>query len=679
MASPRREGFEEDDRRDPHVGDDPSSEASVGPDVDLLMDRVDVERRIGNWIRALDRHVAGACRADERLKPLLKLDISSGVAEERFMAQLSQHFEAAEVGLLARCLCVPLVSIRVGIVNKQGHLLCPTSTRGHLNLTLLPSSNIRVSFTGDDGLTKSLAVLSNDFESSQAVIEELSADDSGRSFLLKLPGPNILYFWCSEKSKMHGMRLLAKMKDLLRRKPSLSHLTGICRSRLDSFAVHLRAYLLGLSNASEVGSSASSSDPLMTASSMHASEGDAYSQSVGSNSPSFQLNASHTAKAQSFDQTGLGPRHDTVRNGVATGTSCIGERIKQQEDNSHSSLLFDSELATSLSTSSSQSTNPCGDVKVMGSDGCCSSPFITQPEMPSPSSSDQYSSIPLLLNLPPLQIGASKSLFSPYYCWCPPCPSSLQYSLAPHETISFDESLPLPPLSSLLSVSATGALESTIASNLPGDSPNTPTLKFPSLLPEAYIHHPLPVSSLITMPSSKQIPTFTPYMSDPIVHIPVIDVCSSGQGYLVNTGSSMSSSIPPMLPSFVSHPLIPNTESPVEKGARETLRMLMASTPSSTSPNLINVLPAVFNRIDQIFPCASVGKYGIAADGSRDISGGTMAESVKMDVLSSRVEVNDGGGDKIGLEMENHSDAEDLLPRVSDSEGYDHRMDTFSN
>ncbi|KAJ6809021.1 uncharacterized protein M6B38_164100 [Iris pallida] len=677
MASPRREGFEEDDRRDPHVGDD-LSEASVGPDVDLLMDRIDVERRIGNWIRALDRHVAGACRADERLKPLLKLDISSGVAEERFMAQLSQHFEAAEVGLLARCLCVPLVSIRVGIVNKHGNLLCPTSTRGHLNLTLLPSSNIRVSFTGDDGLTKSLAVLSNDFESSQAVIEELSADDSGRSFLLKLPGPNILYFWCSEKSKMHGMRLLAKMKDLLRRKPSLSHLTGICRSRLDSFAVHLRAYLLGLSNASEVGSSASSSDSLMTASSMmHASEGDAYSQSVGSNSPSFQLNEFHTAKAQSLDQTGLGPRHDTVRNGVASGT-CMEGRIKQQEDNSHSSLLFDGDLATSLLTLSSQSTNQCGDVKVMGNDGRSSSPFISQPEMPSPSS-DQYSSIPLLLNLPPLQIGASKSLFSPYYCWCPPCPSSLQYSLAPHETISFDESLPLPPLSSLLSVSATGALESTIASNLPGDGPNNPTLKFPSLLPEAYIHHPLPVSSLITMPSSKQIPTFTPYMSDPIVHIPVIDVCSSGQGYLVNTGSSMPSSIPPMLPSFVSHPLIPNTESPVEKGARETLRMLMASTPSSTSPNLINVLPAVFNRIDQIFPCASVGKHGIAADGSRDISGVILAESVKMDVLSSRVKVNDGDGDKIGLERENRSDAEDLLPGVSDSEGYDHTMDTFSN
>lgn len=40
-----------------------------------------------------------------------------------------QRFEASEVGMLARCLCAPLVSIRVGKVNKQGNLLCPTATR----------------------------------------------------------------------------------------------------------------------------------------------------------------------------------------------------------------------------------------------------------------------------------------------------------------------------------------------------------------------------------------------------------------------------------------------------------------------------------------------------------------------------------------------------------------------
>ncbi|KAL7265365.1 hypothetical protein ACSBR1_003186 [Camellia fascicularis] len=42
---------------------------------------------------------------------------------------IEHHFEPSKVGMLARCLCILLVSIRVGKINKQGTLLCPTSTR----------------------------------------------------------------------------------------------------------------------------------------------------------------------------------------------------------------------------------------------------------------------------------------------------------------------------------------------------------------------------------------------------------------------------------------------------------------------------------------------------------------------------------------------------------------------
>ncbi|RWW13318.1 hypothetical protein GW17_00022970, partial [Ensete ventricosum] len=42
------------------------------------------------WLQALDLQVLGACRADERSKPLFKLNVSSGPAEERLLAQLSQ-------------------------------------------------------------------------------------------------------------------------------------------------------------------------------------------------------------------------------------------------------------------------------------------------------------------------------------------------------------------------------------------------------------------------------------------------------------------------------------------------------------------------------------------------------------------------------------------------------------
>ena len=59
-------------------------------DGDLLLQRNDREDRVLQWLQALDMQVMGACRADERLKPLLKLNASSGVAEDRLLAHLSQ-------------------------------------------------------------------------------------------------------------------------------------------------------------------------------------------------------------------------------------------------------------------------------------------------------------------------------------------------------------------------------------------------------------------------------------------------------------------------------------------------------------------------------------------------------------------------------------------------------------
>ncbi|KAL2227451.1 UNVERIFIED_CONTAM: hypothetical protein Sindi_2103800 [Sesamum indicum] len=59
-------------------------------DEDLLLQGSSREDGVLQWIRALDMQVMGACRADERLKPLLKLNVSTGVAEDRLLAHLSQ-------------------------------------------------------------------------------------------------------------------------------------------------------------------------------------------------------------------------------------------------------------------------------------------------------------------------------------------------------------------------------------------------------------------------------------------------------------------------------------------------------------------------------------------------------------------------------------------------------------
>ncbi|KAF2319016.1 hypothetical protein GH714_012469 [Hevea brasiliensis] len=62
---------------------------------DLLLQQSDREDRVLQWLQALDM----------------------------------QHFEPSEVGILARCFCIPLVSIRVGKISKRGTLLCPTASR----------------------------------------------------------------------------------------------------------------------------------------------------------------------------------------------------------------------------------------------------------------------------------------------------------------------------------------------------------------------------------------------------------------------------------------------------------------------------------------------------------------------------------------------------------------------
>lgn len=59
-------------------------------DGDLLMQRSDREDRVLQWLQALHMQVIGACRADERLKPLLKSSGSSSAAEDRLLAHLSQ-------------------------------------------------------------------------------------------------------------------------------------------------------------------------------------------------------------------------------------------------------------------------------------------------------------------------------------------------------------------------------------------------------------------------------------------------------------------------------------------------------------------------------------------------------------------------------------------------------------
>lgn len=121
------------------------------------------------------------------------------------------------------------------------------------------------------------------------------------------------------------------------------------------------------------------------------------------------------------------------------------------------------------------------------------------------------------------------------------------------------------------------------------------------------------------LPTSQQIPIFTPLMSDPIVHIPVIDICSSGQGYLMSVGPAMSTSIPPMHPNLVN--LLIFESDVVVKGARETLRLLISgSSQGNRQQVMMNPLPVILTNLDEKQNNALVaGSRGLYT-GTRDIN-----------------------------------------------------------
>ncbi|TYI78282.1 hypothetical protein E1A91_D06G200300v1 [Gossypium mustelinum] len=560
-------------------------------DGDLLLQQSNREDRVLQWLQALDMQLIGACRNDERLKPLLKVNVSNGVAEDRLLAHLSQHFEPSEVGMLARCFCIPLVSVRVGKINKQGTHFHPCAIRGNLILTLLPTSDLRLSFVGDDGQTERLFTLSDKPQCAAVSIDEIPADNSGRSFLVKIPDGEVFYYWCSEKSKLLGIELLSKVKDLIKRKPSIAELTGISESRLGCFATQLRAYLFGstVSNTQASYSGPPSPNSVLHTIDVHNGQTSSTSKSLRSRHSSSQV-----LKVNALYQGSLSPRSSSFKEGLTRNLSSLRsntrDKLRRRGDNHLSeaeSLTIASPVSKVSSDGNQAETNKLPDVK--------SCPFT-------PNFLESLGK----LSLPPTLSSISQPslvspVFSPYYCWCPPGSSTLQHSAASELPLSSIESLKLPPLSSILPMNSASSL---LKPSPPLNLADVPSLDFPAFLPEPLVRLP--------MASSQQIPTFTPLICDSIVHIPVIDVCSSGQGYLVSAGPTLSTTIPPL------HPNLVNTETMVEKGARETLRLLISGSTQSNPP-LIDVLPAVLTSADEkkgIFVAGSLGLYS----GTRDVS-----------------------------------------------------------
>lgn len=386
------------------------------------------------------------------------------------------------------------------------------------------------------------------------------------------------------------------MKDILKKKPSLAELTGIRESRLKCFAIHLRAHLVGSTLTSAHTNSMMSTTPLVDSSTSGSS-----AQPLASSQKPIRSRhySSQGSKTSPFHQGGLSPRSSSFKESLLKNSSSLRnvarDKLRRRGDCAASSI----------------------------DDGCIVQPLSMKIPSSSTCSKDKPSEETVLKLLrstndlesldadPPFLGSAStvpsldSALLSPYYCWCPPSVSALQYSVGtPQLPILSTEALSLPPISSLATAKPSVLLAPKQPLNLGDVSP----LDLPPLLPDPLVRLPL------TLPVSQQIPTFTPLICDPIVHIPFIDVCSSGQGYLVSAGPGMSTGIPPLHPNLVS-PLIPEAESVVEKSARETLRLLMNSSNQPNTP-LMSVLPS--------FLPSSEDKLSFLAGGSRGLYSGTI-------------------------------------------------------
>eukprot|EP00250_Pteridium_aquilinum_P013171 c21178_g1_i2 orf=375-2201(-) len=424
---------------------------------------------------------------------------------------------------------------------------------------MLPCSEMRLSFIGDNGEIERIAAVKSIVEDAHVAIEMLDADPAGRSFIVKLSGGKH-FFWQSERSMMVGDELVAEMKDFLLRRPTLSQLTGVHESRLNSFVSQLRNNLAA-------ASSSAGFQPSCTASSLSSTSSISLTNvAVMSPNPSSSCGIKQSPR--------LSPRVSGFKEGASRGLTNIRSFTSSREkhrrrldklnpasafsvSNTHCrscnmDIISDRSVAVCInqeeerigSESDSVELNTlspcmpefCG--RQSGNDTPCV-PLVSA-SLPSPMlGGSSFSSNGLHLPIAShLQIPTS-TLVAPYYCPCPLRSPALQYAFTPPLLPQVGELNNAPASPTFFSVKPS----STILSQ------TTLSLDRVSISPI-----PLPVSSLVNIPTPLQTSSLSSFFSDPIVHIPVVDFQSANKGFLVSAPPPVSSSgFPAVLPSFLSN------------------------------------------------------------------------------------------------------------------------------
>lgn len=79
----------------------------------------------------------------------------------------------------------------------------------------MPTSELSISFIGDDGRTARVGTFDSESDCAAVEIKDIVSDQSGRSFLINITDGETSYFWCSEKSQLLGDELRRKVDMLL--------------------------------------------------------------------------------------------------------------------------------------------------------------------------------------------------------------------------------------------------------------------------------------------------------------------------------------------------------------------------------------------------------------------------------------------------------------------------------
>mmetsp|Transcript_2283 Transcript_2283/g.8160 ORF Transcript_2283/g.8160 Transcript_2283/m.8160 type:complete len:901 (+) Transcript_2283:175-2877(+) len=160
---------------------------------------------------------------------------------------VQQAVSIGQFGKLIRLFVEPLISVRCGkVLRKANSMLMPLKKRGSLDLHVLTSGELRLSWTRPDtSSTEEITTINRAGMMGSGVgecrplgrrgpfkLRMMEEDASGRSFCLQFSNGSNVYFWIQEVSLEDGRALLDRLVQYTKKLPDLAKMTGLSEQQL---------------------------------------------------------------------------------------------------------------------------------------------------------------------------------------------------------------------------------------------------------------------------------------------------------------------------------------------------------------------------------------------------------------------------------------------------------------